>query len=55
MKVGSFKQKANVYLVGFVFSCILVVIFLLYIKVKAEEKAQDLSYNSGNFDSYLEN
>lgn len=54
MQVGTFKQKANVYLVGFVFTCILVIIFLLYVKVKAEEKAQDLSYNHGNFDAYLE-
>jgi hypothetical protein len=54
MQVGSFKQKANPYLVGFVFSCICVVIFLLHVKVKAEEKAEQLSYN-GDWSAYLNN
>lgn len=54
MKVGSFKEKANPYLVGFVFCCIFVVIFLLNVKVKAQEKAEQLSY-SGDWSGYLDN
>lgn len=54
MQIGKFTQKANIYLVGFVFTCIVVVIFLLEVKVKAEEKAQALSYN-GDYSSYLGN
>lgn len=53
MQVGNFKQKANWYLVGFVFSCIAVIIVLLQIKVKAEQKAQSLSYN-GDYSAYLD-
>lgn len=54
MQIGNFKQKANLYLVGFVFTCIVVVIFLLEVKVKAEQKAQALSYN-GDYSAYLDN
>lgn len=53
MKTGSFKQKANWFTVGFVFGCIFVIILLLFVSVKAEQKAQDLSYG-GDFRSYLE-
>lgn len=39
MHVGNFKQKANWFLVGFVFGCIFVIILLLYIVQKAEAQA----------------
>ncbi len=54
MQVGSIKQKANWYLVGFVFTCIAVIIVLLQIEVKAVEKAESLSYNNGDFSAYLD-
>jgi len=37
--VGSFKQKANWFLVGFVFGCIFIIILLLYVMQKSEAKA----------------
>ncbi len=53
MKVGSFNQKANWFMVGFVFGCIFIIILLLYIKVEAEKKAQDFIYD-GQYYSYIE-
>jgi len=41
--VGTFKQKANWFLVGFVFGCIFVVIMLLFILQKSEATANDLN------------
>jgi len=38
-QIGSFKQKANWFLVGFVFGCIFIVTLLLWTMVKAEEKS----------------
>ncbi|MEQ1499967.1 MAG: hypothetical protein ABL917_01175 [Parcubacteria group bacterium] len=46
MKVGSIQQKASLPIVVFVFSCIFTIIFLLYISVKAEEKALGLTSTS---------
>jgi hypothetical protein len=42
--IGSLKQKANWFLVGFVFGCIFIIIILLYLTQKATAKALDLSY-----------
>lgn len=42
LEVGSFHQKANWFLVGFVFGCIFIIITLLYIAQKSEAKAQGL-------------
>lgn len=52
MKIGSIKQKANPYMVGFVFTCIIVVVFLLKVKLVAEQKAQQLSYQ-GDYSGYM--
>jgi hypothetical protein len=41
--VGSFKQKANWFLVGFVFGCIFIITILLYIMQKAEATGEDIS------------
>ncbi len=43
IKVGSFKQKANWFLVGFVFGCIFIIIILLYIIQKAEATANNIN------------
>jgi hypothetical protein len=53
MIIGEFNQKANWFLVGFVFGCIFIIIILLYIKVLAERKAQDYIYD-GQYYSYIE-
>ncbi len=55
MKVGTLKQKANWFLVGFVFGCAFIITILLFAKVKAEEKAQELSYTTGDYSYYLSN
>lgn len=34
MEIGSIHQKANIYLVSFVFACIVVIIWLLYVTQK---------------------
>ena len=43
MKIGDLKQRANWFLVGFVFGCIFIIILLLFITVKAEAKAENLN------------
>ncbi len=43
IQVGSFKQKANWFLVGFVFGCIFIITLLLYSMVVAEAKAESLT------------
>lgn len=53
MQTGNFKQKANWFLVGFVFGCIFIIILLLFAKVKAEEKAQQYSYLTGDYSYYM--
>ena len=53
MELGRFKQKSNKFLTGFVFSCIFIITFLLYISVKAEEKAQVLSSVGGEYADIL--
>ncbi len=47
MKVGSLHQKASWFMVGFVFGCIFIIILLLYVSVKAEERAQSLTSIAG--------
>ncbi|TSC70935.1 MAG: hypothetical protein CEO12_60 [Parcubacteria group bacterium Gr01-1014_46] len=42
MRVGSLQERANWFLVGFVFGCIFIIILLLYAMVKAEQKADYL-------------
>ena len=39
MQVGHLHQKANWFLVGFVFGCIFIIILLLYVAVKSEKRA----------------
>ena len=46
MELGRLKQKANTGLVIFVFTCIFIIIGLLYILEKSEEKATELTYGS---------
>lgn len=53
MDLGKLKQKSNNILTGFVFICIFLIIFFLYIAVKAEEKAQTLNSVSGKYADYL--
>lgn len=45
---GNFKQKANWFLVGFVFGCIFIIILLLYVMQKSVAKAQLLDSVSIN-------
>ncbi len=47
--VGSFKQKANWFLVGFVFGCIFIIVMLLYVMQKSVAKAQLLDSVSTNY------
>ena len=54
MKVGNLKQKANWFLIGFVFGCIFIIIILLFIMQQAESKAQDLSYATGDYSAYMQ-
>ncbi len=54
MELGRLKQKSSLPLTAFVFSCIFVITFLLYVSVRAEEKAQVLSSVSGEYGSYLD-
>lgn len=42
MKLGNLQQKASWFLVGFVFGCIFIIILLLHIMVKSEQKAEYL-------------
>lgn len=42
MKVGSLQQKANWFLVGFVFGCTFIITLLLHVMVKSEQKADYL-------------
>lgn len=53
MEVGHFNQRAPNLLTVFVFSCIIVTIGLLYIKVKAEEKADNITEESEYYLEYL--
>ena len=39
MQVGNLKQKADWFLVGFVFGCIFIIVLLLHVSVKAQQKA----------------
>ncbi len=48
MQVGNLKQKANYFLVGFVFGCIFIITLLLYIMQKSEAKALMLNSVSLN-------
>ena len=50
LRVGTFKQKANWFLVGFVFGCIFIIILLLYIMQKAEATGENISSVSNNTD-----
>lgn len=51
IQVGSLKQKANWFLVGFVFGCIFIIILLLYVTQKATDKALALSYVTGYYEN----
>lgn len=53
MELGRLNQKASVFLTGFVFGCIFMVILLLYIAQKAVERAEALSYATGDYSHYL--
>lgn len=55
MKVGSFRQRANWFTIGFVFGCIFIITLLLFVTVRAEEKAQELSYMTGDYSYYIKN
>ncbi len=44
IKIGNARQKANWFLVGFVFGCIFIIIILLYSTQKATAVALELSY-----------
>ncbi len=55
MKTGSFKQKANWFVVGFVFGCIFITTILLFAMVKAEDKAEALSYATGDYNYFVNN
>lgn len=48
MKVGNFKQKANWFLVGFVFGCIFIIILLLYVMQQSVARAELLNSISLN-------
>ncbi len=54
IQIGSFKQKANWFMTGFVFGCIFIIILLLHVMVKAQEKSMYVDsisiYNSGSYD-----
>lgn len=52
MKVGSFQQKANWFMIGFVFGCISIITLLLFVMVKAEERA--LYLDSVSYYSYYD-
>ena len=52
MKVGNFKQKANWFLVGFVFGCIFILTLLLWVMVEAQNKAEHLNSVSLNMEYY---
>jgi len=52
IKVGSFQQKANWFLVGFVFGCIFTIIFLLWLIQESEAKALELESVSLNSQYY---
>lgn len=54
MKIGSFRQKANWFTVGFVFGCTFIITLLLFVMVKAQEKADYLdSVSLHGDDSYF--
>ena len=55
IEFGRLKQRANWFLTGFVFGCIFMIVLLLYVAVRAEEKAQELSYATGDYSYYLNN
>lgn len=54
MQVGSVKQKANWYLVILVIGCAIIITLILYVKVEAEERAQEYSYLTGDYSHYIE-
>lgn len=54
MKVGSLKQKANWFLVGFVFGCIFIIIILLILLQKYTEVGLQLSYEQDYSAYYTE-
>ena len=43
IQIGHFKQKADWFLVGFVFGCIFIITLLLYIMQKAEAVGDNIS------------
>lgn len=52
MIVGSVKQKANLYLVVFVFGCIFIITILLYVMQKSEARAEYMDSVSLYYKSY---
>jgi hypothetical protein len=42
MQVGSLQQKADWFLIGFVFGCIFIIIILLIVMQRSEAKAQGI-------------
>ncbi len=54
MELGRLKQKSSWFLTGFVMGCVVTIVLILYIAVKAEEKAQEYSYRTGDFSQYLD-
>jgi len=53
IKTGNFKQRANWFLVGFVFGSIFVITILLYIMQKADAIGDNLS-STGDSSYFLE-
>ena len=46
MRVGNLKQKANQFLIIFVFGCIFIIVGLLYITQKVEETGKVISFST---------
>jgi hypothetical protein len=44
MELGRLKKKANTPIVVFVFTCIFIIVGLLYVLEKSQEKAYELTY-----------
>jgi hypothetical protein len=52
MQIGSIKQEANWFMKSFVFGCSMIIILLLHVMVKAEQKALSIDSVSMYSDSF---
>lgn len=50
LPIGNPRQKANWFLVGFVFGCIFIIVGLLYVMQQAVAKAEQIDSISQNMD-----